>query len=64
VRDEWNALVITREDGTTSFVTGRGAGRWPTTEAVIADLLRIRFGQIDAALGAVPSGVESAFITG
>jgi len=61
VRNEWNALLITREDGTTSFVTGRGAGRWPTTEAVMADLLRIRFGQIDAALGAPGSGAESVF---
>jgi homoserine dehydrogenase len=61
VRDEWNALQITRADGTTAVVTGRGAGRWPTTEAIVADLLRIRFGQIDAAMGAPISDSESVF---
>ncbi|MGH8244537.1 MAG: hypothetical protein ACRETY_14450, partial [Steroidobacteraceae bacterium] len=52
VRAEWNALQVTRANGATTTVTGRGAGRWPTTEAIVADLLRIRFRQIDAACGA------------
>ncbi|MGH8204962.1 MAG: homoserine dehydrogenase, partial [Steroidobacteraceae bacterium] len=52
VRAEWNALQVTRANGATTTVTGRGAGRWPTTEAIVADLLRIRFRQIDAAFGA------------
>lgn len=40
-RDEWNRLRITDKDGQQTLVYGRGAGRWPTTEAVIADLLEI-----------------------
>jgi homoserine dehydrogenase len=36
---EWNALHLTRSDGQSVTVVGRGAGRWPTTEAVMADLL-------------------------
>ena len=39
---DWNALAITLASGETILVTGRGAGRWPTTEAVIADLLELR----------------------
>jgi homoserine dehydrogenase len=35
---EWNALEISHEDARVITVTGRGAGRWPTTEAVMADL--------------------------
>ena len=34
-REEQNALVIELESGARSVVAGRGAGRWPTTEAVI-----------------------------
>ena len=44
---EWNALSLTLADGETVTVRGRGAGRWPTTEAVMADLLdllRVRSG--------------------
>jgi homoserine dehydrogenase len=33
---EWNGLEIKRR--TSLFVKGRGAGRWPTAEAVMADL--------------------------
>ena len=39
LRGEWNALQILMKDGTLHTVTGRGAGRWPTTEAIVADLL-------------------------
>jgi homoserine dehydrogenase len=42
IRGDWNALAITLVNGETTLVTGRGAGRWPTTEAVIADLFRVR----------------------
>lgn len=45
VHGEWNRLVIARSDGTRLTVSGRGAGRWPTTEAVIADLLDLRHRQ-------------------
>jgi homoserine dehydrogenase len=38
---ESNALSLTNSDGRTQYVCGRGAGRWPTTEAVIADVHEI-----------------------
>jgi homoserine dehydrogenase len=47
-RGEWNRLVITRADGTEEIVSGRGAGRWPTTEAMIADLLEVRRARLHA----------------
>jgi homoserine dehydrogenase len=37
-----NCLTIELENGQMLSVCGTGAGRWPTTEAVIADLLDIR----------------------
>jgi homoserine dehydrogenase len=37
-----NGLIVEMEDGTQRIVFGTGAGRWPTTEAVMADLLAIR----------------------
>jgi homoserine dehydrogenase len=42
VEGEWNTLEIRGVDSVTQVVTGRGAGRWPTTEAVIADLFEVR----------------------
>jgi homoserine dehydrogenase len=42
IAGEWNALAITQASGETTVVTGRGAGRWPTTEAVMADLFELR----------------------
>jgi len=41
VRGEHNAAVIYRRDGTSELLRGKGAGRWPTAEAVFADLLSI-----------------------
>jgi homoserine dehydrogenase len=38
-RREENAVLISRADGSTEFLIGKGAGRWPTAEAVVADLL-------------------------
>jgi homoserine dehydrogenase len=38
---EWNALTLTYADGEVKYMSGRGAGRWPTTEAVIADVFEI-----------------------
>lgn len=35
----FNGAVITLRDGTEWIVRGAGAGRWPTTEAVVADCL-------------------------
>lgn len=39
VRDEWNRLVVVDAHGVEHVATGRGAGRWPTAQAVYADLL-------------------------
>jgi homoserine dehydrogenase len=41
VRNEQNGAIVTLDDGRQVFVWGKGAGRWPTTEAVIADLFDI-----------------------
>ena len=41
IRDEWNRLVVTRDNGEQIAICGRGAGRWPTTEAVLADLFEV-----------------------
>lgn len=46
VHREWNGLVVRTLDGGRHVVTGKGAGRWPTAESVLADLLdlwRARF---------------------
>ena len=40
VQREWNAVVI-RTAGAERAVVGRGAGRWPTAESVVADALEI-----------------------
>jgi homoserine dehydrogenase len=37
-RGEENGLRIERADGQTTFVAGKGAGRWPTSESVLADV--------------------------
>ncbi len=39
--NEWNAAVIEYDDGSTRTVRGKGAGRWPTSESVLADLLQL-----------------------
>lgn len=41
VRAEENAAVIEWDDGQREIVRGRGAGRWPTAEAVLADILEV-----------------------
>ena len=41
LKNEWNAAIIEFEDGTSSIVRGKGAGCWPTSESVIADLLEL-----------------------
>jgi homoserine dehydrogenase len=38
---EWNGLEISSRSGS-RFVKGRGAGRWPTTESVMADAFDVR----------------------
>lgn len=39
--DESNAVVIERAGGERETLRGRGAGRWPTAESVLADLLEL-----------------------
>jgi homoserine dehydrogenase len=39
--NEWNRLLVHTTDGTSTLVCGRGAGRWPTAEAVLADLFDV-----------------------
>ena len=41
IHREWNRLMLTRADKGQSILTGRGAGRWPTAESVLADLLDV-----------------------
>ncbi len=41
LREEENAAQIEWADGASTFVRGAGAGRWPTAEAVMADLLAL-----------------------
>lgn len=41
VRGANNLLRLRLESGDTVVVTGRGAGRWPTSESVIADVIEI-----------------------
>ncbi len=46
---EWNRLLITRANGQEAIIQGRGGGRWPVTEALMADLLDVRFAQLASA---------------
>lgn len=41
-RDEWNAGSFRCGDGSVVRVRGRGAGRWSTAQAALADLLEVR----------------------
>jgi homoserine dehydrogenase len=61
---EWNRLIITPACGPSVTVSGRGAGRWLTTEAIIADLLDLRHldcrvpGQVSLSLAGQSQGVD------
>jgi homoserine dehydrogenase len=46
VQPEWDRLLITRSNGQEVVIQGRGCGRWPTTEALMADLLDVRFAHL------------------
>ena len=45
----WPAIEIDRADGTRELFRARGAGRWPTAESVVADLLELSRARSDAA---------------
>ncbi len=49
LENEWNAVVIKFADGSTQVIKGKGAGRWPTSESVFADLLELRRASVLAA---------------
>ncbi|MFG0312945.1 MAG: hypothetical protein ACF8LL_01985, partial [Phycisphaerales bacterium] len=40
-RDEWNHAEVQLAEGQRITVRGYGAGRWPTSESVLADLLEL-----------------------
>ncbi len=40
-RGEQNRAIIDLDNGETWYVTGKGAGAWPTSEALLADVLQI-----------------------
>ncbi|MFG0313311.1 MAG: homoserine dehydrogenase, partial [Phycisphaerales bacterium] len=40
-RDEWNHAEVQLTEGHRITVRGKGAGRWPTSESVLADLLEL-----------------------
>ncbi|MFO0492623.1 MAG: homoserine dehydrogenase [bacterium] len=44
VRAEHNRVVFSLSDNSEHVATGRGAGRWPTAQAVLADLLDLHRG--------------------
>ncbi len=61
VRAERNGALIYPFEGEPEFVTGKGAGRWPTAEAVLADLydfLRAPASVIPLQTGTPASGNE------
>ena len=40
-QNEWNIVELEHDDGSITTLRGKGAGRWPTSEAVFADLLEV-----------------------
>jgi homoserine dehydrogenase len=61
-RGEENRVVIERVGGPPLRLAGRGAGRWPTAEAMLADILEIvrRRHRPPAALARERSGPSKA----
>jgi homoserine dehydrogenase len=50
-------VVIERTEGDPVVLKGKGAGRWPTTESVIGDILELsRFGNVCTRRAAVRAG--------
>lgn len=58
-RDEQNCVLIRTHRGT-SILRGRGAGRWPTTVSVMADLFDLarELGQVSPPTAAVPTEAD------
>lgn len=57
-RDEWNSGAFRCGDGSVVRIRGRGAGRWSTAQAALADLLEVRRRMISRA-GALAEAVAS-----
>jgi homoserine dehydrogenase len=53
-RNEENRFVLTDRDGVAHALFGKGAGRWPTTAAVFADVMDLQRSLAAAAANAVP----------
>jgi homoserine dehydrogenase len=61
-RNEENRVVVQPVSGPPTVVDGKGAGRWPTSESVFADVLEIYRLRRDQALPAAwPSSVHEAW---
>jgi homoserine dehydrogenase len=56
LRGERNALRVTGVDGRVWTCAGRGAGRWPTAESVLADIADVRRAAARAHPGEVDTG--------
>src|SRR5262249_50160954 len=55
--NEENCLEIHPEDGDVVYVRGKGAGRWPATESVMADVFDVcRAGKSDVAERCLAAG--------
>lgn len=52
-----NRLIVETESGDRLFASGQGAGCWPTTEAVMADLFEVRRNRIAARLDELQESV-------
>ncbi|KQW80846.1 amino acid kinase family protein [Brevundimonas sp. Root1279] len=46
LKGEGNALKVLRQDGSFARCRGRGAGRWPTAESLLADLSELAAGRL------------------
>lgn len=53
VHREENVLVLGSSGGRRTIVAGKGAGRWPTAEAVIADVLDLSWGDVAGDAGGI-----------
>jgi homoserine dehydrogenase len=59
-RNENNCLEIRTQTGEVVYVRGKGAGRWPTAEAVMADVFDVcRAARVDVAENCLAAGRES-----
>ncbi|MBX3321788.1 MAG: homoserine dehydrogenase [Phycisphaeraceae bacterium] len=55
-----NAVELIWDDGVREFISGRGAGRWPTAEAVVADVLTLCRQQRDVDSALIAREVQHA----